>query len=91
MRYSGNVAWAVASPLREQFLHRGHKNLLIIHLESVSWQTLNAFPESFPNLLRIMPNTRRFRSYFSSATSTQMAMTSLLHANGFELDRLISK
>ena len=67
-------------------MHHGHKNLLIIHLESISWQTLNAFPESFPNLLRIMPNTRRFRSYFSSATSTQMAMTSLLHANSFELD-----
>ena len=67
-------------------MHHGHKNLLFIHLESISWQTLNAFPESFSNLLRIMPRTRRFRSYFSSATSTQMAMTSLLHANSFELD-----
>ena len=67
-------------------MHHGHKNLLFIHLESISWQTLNAFPESFPNLLRIMPSTRRFRSYFSSATSTQMVMTSLLHGNSFELD-----
>jgi hypothetical protein len=67
-------------------LHHGHKNLLIVHLESISWQTLNAFPESFPNLSRIMPDTRRFRSYFSSATSTQMAMTALLHANSFEID-----
>lgn len=67
-------------------MHHGHKNLLFIHLESISWQTLNAFPESFPNLLRIMPSTRRFRSYFSSATSTQMVMASLLHGNSFELD-----
>lgn len=67
-------------------MHHGHKNLLIVHLESISWQTLNAFPESFPNLLRIMAGTRRFRSYFSSATSTQMAMNALLHANSFEID-----
>ncbi|MEZ5830167.1 MAG: sulfatase-like hydrolase/transferase [Dongiaceae bacterium] len=64
----------------------GHKNLLFIHLESISWQTLNAFPESFPNLLRIMSGGRRFRSYYSSATSTQMVMAFLLHGNDFEFD-----
>lgn len=62
------------------------KNLLFIHLESISWQTLNAFPESFPNLFRFMPGARRFRSYFSSATSTQMVLAFLLHGNDFELD-----
>jgi hypothetical protein len=67
-------------------LPNGHKNLLFIHLESISWQTLNGFPEAFPNLLRIMPGTRRFRSYFSSATSTQMVLAFLLHGHDVELD-----
>lgn len=62
------------------------KNLVVIHLESIAWQTLNAFPEAFPNLQRFLPTARVFRSYFSSATSTQMVLTYLLHGNDFELD-----
>lgn len=65
------------------------KNLVIFHLESVAWQTLNAFPEAFPNLNRLLPTARVFRSYFSSATSTQMVVAYLLHANDFELDTAI--
>jgi hypothetical protein len=62
------------------------KNLVVIHLESIAWQTLNAFPEAFPNLHRFMPRARVFTSYFASATSTQMVMAYLFHGNDFELD-----
>jgi hypothetical protein len=62
------------------------KNLVVIHLESIAWQTLNAFPEAFPNLHRFMPQARAYRSYFASATSTQMVLAYFLHGNDFELD-----
>ncbi|MGE0736599.1 MAG: sulfatase-like hydrolase/transferase [Alphaproteobacteria bacterium] len=62
------------------------KNLVVFHLESIAWQILNAFPEAFPNLNRVMPTARVFRSYFSSATSTQMVIAYLLHGNDFEFD-----
>jgi membrane-anchored protein YejM (alkaline phosphatase superfamily) len=62
------------------------KNLVIIHLESIAWQTLSAFPEAFPNLNRVMPTARVFRWYFSSSTSTQMVLAYLFHGNDFELD-----
>ncbi|MCW5772142.1 MAG: sulfatase-like hydrolase/transferase [Rhodospirillaceae bacterium] len=65
------------------------KNLVIFHLESVAWQTLNAFPEAFPNLNRLLSTARVFRSHFSAATSTQMVVAYLLHANDFELDPAI--
>ena len=62
------------------------KNLVIVHLESIAWQALNAFPEAFPNLRRVMPSARVYRWYFSSATSTQMVLAFLFHANDFEFD-----
>lgn len=62
------------------------KNLVFLHLESIAWQALRAFPEAFPNLTRLMPAARVFRWYFSSATSTQMVLAFLLHGNDFEFD-----
>lgn len=62
------------------------KNLLVFHLESVAWQRLAAFPEAFPHLHRLMETSRVYRSYFSSATSTQMAISAFMHGNDGELD-----
>lgn len=62
------------------------KNLLVIHLESVSWQQINAFPEAFPNLLRVTGSSQRFNWFISSATSTQMAMAATLYGSDYELD-----
>lgn len=62
------------------------KNLVMFHLESIAWQQLQAFPEAFPNLTRFMPSARIYRSYFASATSTQMVLAYLCHGNDFELD-----
>jgi hypothetical protein len=62
------------------------KNLLILHLESIAWQTFHAFPDAFPNLKKAIPASRLYRSYFASATSTQMVLAYLFHGNDFELD-----
>jgi len=62
------------------------KNLVVLHLESVSRQRLAAFAPAFPHTLRLMQEGACFDNYFSSATSTVMVLTYLMHANDFELD-----
>ena len=62
------------------------KNLVFLHLESISRQRLAAFSSAFPNTLRLMQEAIVFDNYFSSATSTVMVLTYLFHANDFELD-----
>ncbi|MFI5411600.1 sulfatase-like hydrolase/transferase [Kaistia sp. UC242_56] len=59
---------------------------MVLHLESIAWRTLQSFPEAFPNLNRFMPQSRVHRSYFSSATSTQMVLAYLFHGNDCEMD-----
>jgi hypothetical protein len=62
------------------------KNLIILHLESISRQRLATFASAFPNTLRLMQEAVIFDNYFSSATSTVMVLTYLFHANDFEFD-----
>jgi hypothetical protein len=62
------------------------KNVVLIHLESISWQKIHSFPEAFPNFQRLSERARRFRNFFSSATSTQMFLAYLAHANDCEMD-----
>ena len=62
------------------------KNLLIVHLESISRQRLAAFASSFPNLRRLMGEALVFDNFFASATSTLMVVTYLFHGNDFEFD-----
>lgn len=62
------------------------KNLLILHLESITWQRLAAFGSAFPNTRRLMDEALVFENFFSSATSTLMVVAYLLHGNDFEFD-----
>ena len=62
------------------------KNLVILHLESISRQRLAEFASAFPNTLRLMGEGVVFDRFFSSATSTHMVLTYLFHANDFEVD-----
>jgi hypothetical protein len=62
------------------------KNLLILHLESITRQRLSVFGSSFPNTIRFMQDALVFDNFFSSATSTLMVVTSLFHSNDFEFD-----
>ena len=62
------------------------KNLVIIHLESISRQRLAAFAEVFPHTARLFGEAVVFDNFFSSATSTRMAVGYLFHGNDFEYD-----
>jgi hypothetical protein len=62
------------------------KNLLILHLESITRQRLAAFAPAFPNTRRLMGDSLVFDNFFSSATSTLMVVSYLLHGNDFEFD-----
>ena len=62
------------------------KNLLILHLESITRQRLAAFASAFPNTRRLMGDSLVFDNFFSSATSTLMVVSYLLHGNDFEFD-----
>lgn len=62
------------------------KNLIILHLESITRQRLVSFASSFPNTRRLMRDATVFDNYFSSATSTLMVVTYLFYGNDFEFD-----
>ena len=62
------------------------KNLLVLHLESITRQRLDAFASSFPNTRRLMQQGRVYDRFFSSATSTLMVVSYLFHGNDFEFD-----
>ena len=62
------------------------KNLVILHLESISRQRLAEFASALPNALRLMGEGVVFDRFFSSATSTVMVLTYLFHGNDFEVD-----
>ncbi|MGH8802525.1 MAG: sulfatase-like hydrolase/transferase [Casimicrobiaceae bacterium] len=62
------------------------KNLLIVHMESITRERLATFASSFPHTLRLMQDAVVFDRFFSSATSTLMVVTYLFHGNDFEFD-----
>lgn len=62
------------------------KNLVVIHLESISRQRLAAFARHLPHTLRLMGEARVYDHFYASATSTLMVMAYLFHANDFEYD-----
>ncbi len=62
------------------------KNLVILHLESISRQCLAAFASSFPHTRRLLGEALVFDHFHSSATSTRMVITYLFHGNDFEYD-----
>jgi hypothetical protein len=63
------------------------RNLAILHLESVSWRQVAAFPSAFPNLHRFFSEARVYDWCISSATSTQMVVTHLFFSNDYVNDQ----
>jgi hypothetical protein len=62
------------------------KNLLIIHLESISNQIFRTFAHAFPETRDLFQQSLRFDNFFSAATSSLMAIASVWHGNSFEFD-----
>lgn len=59
----------------------GKRNLLILHLESLSMFIYRMHPELFPFLSDLERKTVFFPKYFSTATSTWMVISDLLYGN----------
>ena len=62
------------------------KNLVVLHLESLSRQRLAAFAPVLPHTMRLMQEAVVFDNFFASATSTLMVTGYLFHGNDFEYD-----
>ena len=62
------------------------KNLVVIHLESISRQRLAAFASVLPHTTRLLREALVFDNYFASATSTRMVIGYLFRGNDFEYD-----
>ncbi len=64
------------------------KNLIIIHLESISHNLLhNGSKEVFPNLSRIAENSCVFSTYYSTASSTIMVIGDLMYGDPYQLEK----
>lgn len=64
------------------------KNIIILHLESVSKLIMNKF--KFPNLEKLINDSYYYENYFSSATSTVISISDLLYGDTFGLDKGLS-
>lgn len=55
------------------------KNLILVHLESVSELILNTNLKLFPNISKIIQESSYYKNYYSSATSTLMVISDLCY------------
>lgn len=55
------------------------KNIILLHLESVNNIIYRMNPQLFPNIMRIEREGLSFHKYFSTATSTWMAVSDMLY------------
>ena len=69
-----------------EIVHFAMKNLLILHLESLSRQRLDTFSAALPHTRRLMQEGVFFDNFYASATSTMMVVSYLFHGNDFEFD-----
>lgn len=60
------------------------RNLILVHLESVNMCLFNMHRELFPNINRIVSDGTLFENYFSTATSTIMAVVDLTYGTMYK-------
>ena len=60
------------------------KNVIFLHLESISTEILYNNLQHIPNLYELMNNSYNLRKFYSTASSTSMAQTDLFYGNDFE-------
>lgn len=59
------------------------KNLIVVHLESVSELILETNSKLFPNISKIIRESSYYKNYYSSATSTLMVISDLCYGGMF--------
>lgn len=62
------------------------KNLVILHLESVSRLIYDMNPELFPNVYKFSEKCTRYRNYYSTATSTAMVLNDILYGDFYRIE-----
>ena len=60
------------------------KNVLFLHMEGISNETLYNHAFDMPNLCKLMNDSLNLCNFYSTASSTGMALTDLLYGNDFE-------
>ena len=64
------------------------RNLVIIHLESVSTEFLDRFPQDFPALRALRERSTTFDNFFTTCPSSVTTFTDALHGNTSELEHI---
>ncbi|MDR1612409.1 MAG: sulfatase-like hydrolase/transferase [Planctomycetota bacterium] len=62
------------------------KNLVILHLESVSQSAFWQFMADLPELWKLSARSGNFRRFYTASTSSVMSMCEMLHGDSAELD-----
>lgn len=63
------------------------KNVILLHLESISNEIYNNHIHTFPKLSELMSQSLVLNKYFSSATSSATSLIGLFFGNDFESDK----
>ena len=66
------------------------KNLVMIHLESISNDALRKYPECFPDLTKLMAASSCLPNFFSSAPSSLMSFSDAMYGNSSEMDHIVT-
>ena len=64
------------------------KNIILIHLESVSQMAFWQYSAEMPALFELMRNSASFSRFYAASTSSVMSMSDLLHGDSSEMDHL---
>jgi hypothetical protein len=63
-----------------------NKNLIILHLESISQSSFWQFAAELPVLWALSGNSANFRRFYTASTSSVMTMCDMMHGDSAELD-----
>lgn len=63
------------------------KNLIVFHMESISNEIFGNHRYEFRDIEKLMSQSLNFGKFYSSATSSAMAISDFIHGNDFEMDR----
>jgi len=64
------------------------RNIVIIHLESVSTEFLDRFPRDFPALRELRDRSTTFTNFFTTCPSSVTTFADVLHGNTSELEHI---
>ncbi len=66
--------------------NREDKNIIVIHLESISNEILNNHIHELPNVVGLMNQSLNFKNFIASASSSIMSLTDFFYGNELEID-----